>query len=218
MDTNRREIECACDEATSIGAHFDAKVRRGGPSGGLHKATQGLLELLGDPSGRSILELGSGRGGFLLKVLRDGAARATGVELSAASLDDAHSRLDEAGFGERAALIVGDAATLALAPHDWVVLDRVICCYPDADTLVANSSGAALKLYAFSVPDSRGWRGFAARLSRALDNGWNRFRGRPCTTFVHDLNGVERALRAAGFERRAQSHRGLWYLGVFERR
>ncbi len=219
QDRRPNEIGCACDIGTSIGAHFDAKVRRMGTDGQgtLHAATKGLLELLPDPAGHSVLELGSGRGGLLARVLARGAARVTGVELSAASVEAARARLDEAGAGDRATLIVGDAAIETLAPHDWVVLDRVICCYPDADGLLANSAPAARTVYAFSVPDSRGFRGIASRLSRAIDNGWNRFRQRPCTTYVHDLHRIDRRLRDAGFVRQAEARTGLWYLAVYAR-
>jgi hypothetical protein len=121
------------------------------------------------------------------------------------------------GLSERASLTVGDAAEAPLEPHDWVVLDRVICCYPDADKLLANSIPAARRRYAFSVPNSRGWRGVAARASRRLDNGWNGLLGRACTTFVHDLDRIERTLRESGFERHATDTRGLWFIAVYER-
>ena len=31
---------------------------------------------------------------------------------------------------------MGDGASVRLVPHDWVVLDRVLCCYPDLDRLL----------------------------------------------------------------------------------
>jgi hypothetical protein len=83
------DIECACDAGASIGAHFDHKVRRlpADANGALHGATRALLDLLGDPRDRTVLELGAGRGGMLVEVLRSGAASVTGVELSAASTE-----------------------------------------------------------------------------------------------------------------------------------
>jgi hypothetical protein len=97
------------------------------------------------------------------------------------------------------------------------VLDRVICCYPNAAALLANSAVAARSRYAFSVPDSRGLRGLAARASRMLDNRWNPFRGRRCPTFVHDLDPIEQTLLDAGFVPYGHTPRGLWYIAVFER-
>jgi magnesium-protoporphyrin O-methyltransferase len=214
---------CACDEEPSIGArigaHFDSKVTRAGPGGGssLHTTTRSLLGLLGDPTGRTVLELGCGKGGLMVELLRAGAAGTDGVELSSASLEIARDRLAGLGLADKAGLTLGDAAEAALDLHDWVVLDRVICCYPDADRLLANSIPAARRRYAFSVPNSRGWRGLAARASRRLDNGWNGLRGRACATFVHDLDRIDRTLRSAGLERRAAETRGLWYVAVYER-
>lgn len=206
--------------AANIGAHFDAKIRRSGPGSApvaLHQTTQALIDLLGDPTGQSVLELGCGWGGLMLELLRAGAAHATGVELSAASIEQARARFEAAGLAARSSLRVGDGATAPLEPHDWVVLDRVICCYPDAAGLLANSMPATRRLFAFSVPNSRGLHGLAARTSRLLDNSWNLLMRRPCTTFVHDLGSIERTLRAAGFSRRAQATRGLWYIAVYER-
>jgi magnesium-protoporphyrin O-methyltransferase len=173
---------------------------------------------MGDPTERTLLEIGCGRGGLLLELLRSGAAGASGLDLSRASVDQARARFATVGLADRVTLQVGDGAKVPLEPHDWVVLDRAICCYPDADGLVANSIPAARKLFAFSVPNSRGWRGLAARIGRQLDNGWNGLCGRSCKTFVHDLGRLDRTLTAAGFSLRGQGTRGLWYVAVYERR
>lgn len=210
---------CDCDSRSPIGAHFDAKIRRGpaNASAPLHFTTRGLLELLPSPAGRTVLEVGCGRGGLLAELLRSGAAAASGVDLSGASIEVAKSRLTDEDLADRASLTVGDGAELELDVHDWVVLDRVICCYPDADALLANSSRAAGSIFAFSVPDSRGWRGAAARASRWLDNTWNALQRRRCSTFVHDLGRIDRALTVAGLRRRARARHGLWYVAVYER-
>jgi SAM-dependent methyltransferase len=223
-DGDRDGPGCACDLEASIGArigaHFDSKVNRAGAGAGssLHATTQSLLGLLGDPTDRTVLELGCGRGGLMVELLRAGAARVSGVELSRASIERARERFATSGLADRVTLAVGDGAEAALDPADWVVLDRVICCYPDADKLLANSIPAARRRYAFSVPNSRGLRGLAARASRLVDNGWNGLRGRSCTTFVHDLDRIDRTLRSAGFELSDSTTQGLWYVAVYERR
>ena len=210
---------CACDAAPSISAHFDAKVRRmgSGATGTPHATTRALLDLLGDANGHTVLELGAGRGGLLLEVMRNGAARVTGIELSEASLAVARQRIADDGYADRADLVVGDGAAVPLEPHDWVVLDRVICCYPGADALVAHSAGAARQRYAFAVPDSGGWRGVASRIARLVDNSWNSLMRRPCTTFVHDLERIDGILRGAGLVPSATARRGLWHVAVYER-
>ena len=170
-----------------------------------------------DPTGRTVLELGCGRGGLLVQLVQAGAMRATGVDLSPASIDAAGKRFEQAGLSERASLSVGDAARVPLEPHDWVSLDRVICCYPDVERLMANTLPAARHLYAFTVPTSRGWRGVVARLDEWFENGWNQLRGQPCPGYVHDLDLIEKRLATAGFRPRHRDRQRLWHIAIYER-
>lgn len=169
------------------------------------------------PSGRSVLELGCGPGAMLTELLLAGAERATGVDLSEKTLAEARDRVQEAGVADRASLSVGDAAHLPLVSHDWVVLDKVICCYPDADALLANSIGAARHLYAFAVPSSYGWRGIVARIGFALENATLAVLGRPCPGYVHDVRLIEGQLRGAGFRPSYRGTSHTWHIAVFER-
>jgi SAM-dependent methyltransferase len=169
------------------------------------------------PSGRSVLELGCGPGAMLTELLLAGADRATGVDLSEKTLAEARDRLEEAGVADRASLSVGDGAHIPLAPHDWVVLDKVICCYPDVDALLTNSIGAARHLYGFAVPASYGWRGIVARIGFALENVTLALLGRPCPGYVHDVRLIEERLRGAGFRPSYRGTSHTWEIAVFER-
>ena len=214
--------EGACPSDIRIARHFDAKVAERlakcqDPSLvpiSLH-LRDALLYL--DPTGRTVLELGCGRGGLLLELVRAGVARATGVDLSPASIDAARSRFKEAQLAERARLLVGDGARVPLEPHDWVILDRVMCCYADVERLLANTLPAARHIYAFTVPTSRGWRGLAARLEDWFENAWNTLRGRPCPGYVHNLDLIEERLAMAGFRLRYRDRQRLWHMAVYER-
>lgn len=182
--------------------------------------TGGLLDMLGDDAESNrptLLELGCGSGALTVALLERGAARADGVDLSSESVATARRRADGAGVGERAQFQVGDGSEVAVEPHDWVVLDRVICCYGRLDRLLANSIGAAGRRYAFSVPRDRGWQGLANRLIVTVENATNRFRGRPCPGYVHPIRKIERRLTAAGFARLRDRRIGLWYAAVWER-
>ena len=214
--------ECACPTDSRIARHFDAKVAERlatGQDPGLVAVSQrfrdALLSL--DPTGRTVLELGCGRGGLLLGLVQAGAARATGVDLSPASIDVARDRFERAQLSDRAELSVGDAARVPLEAHDWVILDRVICCYADVERLVANTLPAARQLYAFTVPTSRGWRGAIARLDEWFENAWNTLHGRPCPGYVHDLDRIEERLVDAGFRLRHRDRQRLWHIAVYER-
>lgn len=214
--------ECECPTDSRIARYFDAKVAERlaqcqdpGPVAVSERLSDALLSL--DPTGKTVLELGCGRGVLLLGLVQAGVARATGVDLSPAGIAAARDRFEQAQLSERADLSVGDAARVSLEPHDWVILDRVMCCYPDVERLLANTLPAARQIYAFTVPTSRGWRGVIARLEEWFENAWNTLRGQPCPGYVHNLDLIEERLASAGFRLRHRDRQRLWHIAVYER-
>ena len=110
---------------------------------------------------------------------------------------------------------------MRLDPHDVVLLNRVLCCYPDVDSLLDNSLSAARSVYAFTAPPSVGLAGFFARAETRMANAWFRIRDRKFRGFqvyVHDLEAVDRRVREAGFLPVIKGRRRLvWHLAVYER-
>jgi SAM-dependent methyltransferase len=213
--------ECACPTDSRIARHFDVKVAERlakGQDPGLVPVSERLRDALLslEPAGRTVLELGCGRGGLLLALAQAGLKGATGVDLSPASIDAARKRFEQAHLSDRVRLSVGDAARVPLESHDWVILDRVMCCYPDIERLLANTLPAARQIYAFTVPSSRGWRGVIARIDEWLENAWNSIRGRPCPGYVHDLDLIEERLTVAGFRLLHRDHQRLWHIAIYE--
>ena len=222
LQPDSKEQDCACPTDARIARHFDAKLaeRRSSCEDPVlvpvsERLKGALLSL--DPTGKTVLELGCGRGGLLLELVQAGAARATGVDLSPAGIDAALDRFAQDQLSDRVHLSVGDAAHVPLEPHDWVILDRVMCCYPDIEGLLANTLPAARHLYAFTVPTSRGWRGVAARLEEGFENAWNTLRGQSCPGYVHNLDRIEQRLVTAGFRLRHRDRQRLWHIAVYER-
>lgn len=177
-----------------------------------------LLDLMRDAPTRrpSVLELGCGTGGLSVALLEMGALRATGIDLSATSVDVARRRAASAGHGDRATFQVGNAAEAPAERHDWVVLDRVICCYGDVDRLVGRAVDLARDRIGVSLPESRGWRGLVNRPLWAIEYLWDRMHG-GCRGYVHDLRRIERRFADAGFRRSGMARAGLWYIGVYDR-
>lgn len=216
------EPDC-CPAASTIEQHFDRKTAwriAAGELPGLVSVSERLREALLPlgATGRTVLELGCGRGALLLQLVQAGVPKARGIDLSSASIAEAQRGFDRAGLSDAVELSVGDGARVTLEPHDWVVLDRVMCCYPDIDRLLRNSIPAARSVYAFTVPESRGWRGLLSRMEEWFENIWNNVRGCPCPGYVHDIGAIERTLESAGFRRTYLGRVRLWHIGVFERR
>lgn len=195
-----------------------ARGRRARP-GSVRGLSRTLLDLLGRQriAGRTVLEVGCGLGGLTLASASRGAERATGVDLSPVAIREASRLAAEAGLADRVTFAVGDGSRMDLAPHDVVVLDKVICCYPDVDALLDNSLRAARLAYGFVVPFSSGWRGVLARAGIAGENGLRRMRKQPFRAFVHDIDRIEARIAEAGLKRVATAGRFVWYLAVYTR-
>lgn len=165
----------------------------------------------------TVLELGCGSGALAVALVKRGAARVRGIDMSPGMLAVAVRRAEAAGIADQASFGVGDGATAELEPADWVVLDRAICCYPDLERLVGNAVGAARSRVAFSVPTSRGWRGVMNRVLWFIGDMPAYLLRRSCPTFVHDIGRIERVLASAGFARLREDRMGLWHGAVWER-
>lgn len=185
--------------------------------------TRDLLKALG-PSrleGRTVLDLGCGTGDLALATLARGATRATGIDLGPGAIEDAQALARDRLVEDRSTFTVGDAAKVRLDPHDVVVLNRVLCCYPDIDALLESSLSVATSVYAFTAPPSAGLSGTFARAETRLANLWFRVREKKFRGFrvhVHDLKAVDRRVRDAGFRPIVEGRRRLvWHLAIYER-
>jgi len=164
----------------------------------------------------SVLDIGCGTGYLHQRLLQAGAASAVGVDLSAKMLMEARARARQQGLAERTDYREGDFVELAdaLRPADIVILDKVICCYPDAETLVQRSARMARRVYAFTVPRDRRtvrFAMFAGRMLLALIRC--RFR-----SYLHDLKAIDRGLTALGFARAFEESTFAWRTRVYARR
>jgi SAM-dependent methyltransferase len=205
------------ERAEEIGQHFDERFQDWEPVG--PAATDLLFSWLRDEglAGSTIMDVGCGTGELILRALEAGATQATGADLSSEAIAMASTLVAEAGLADRADLWVGDAAVEDLDPHDVVVLDKVICCYPDADALIARSTSAARRIYAFVLPESTGVWGLFARARWFVIGLWDRLQGGTLPRFIHSRTDVERKVMAAGFRPLHTGRDFVWFVGVYTR-
>ena len=127
------------------------------------KTTAALVAALEEAGlrGRTVLDVGCGSGDLALASIARGAERATGFDLGPGAIREARSLAADRGLSERTVFAIGDGAEIALPPADVVSLNRVLCCYPHVDALLANTLGAAGSVYGFTAPHDRGAIGLA---------------------------------------------------------
>lgn len=190
------------------------RYRRRGP----RKTTRQLLEALRERGldRGSVLDIGGGVGVIEHELLAGGASRAHGVDASRAYLRAAREEAERRGHADRLEQHAGDFVELAdqVEPADVVTLDRVICCYPEVESLVSLSAAHARRLYGVVYPrDNR-----AVRAVFRLINLMMRLRpGCDFQAYVHPTARVEELVRESGLKRVFLKHSGGWQVAVYVR-
>lgn len=189
------------------------RYRRKGPV----KSTRLLLELLksSDLRGATLLDVGGGVGILQHELVAAGVQRTWDVDASTSYLAVARAEAERRGYADRAAYLHGDFVELApqVSDADIVTLDRVVCCYPNADALVGLSAARARRLYGLVLPREKWW----FRTLATLGNLVLRVARNPYRMYVHPAARLEGLLRRQGFRRRDGRRTVLWNVLLFER-
>lgn len=163
--------------------------------------------------GASVLDVGCGVGAIGLSALRHGAAEAHLVDVSRDYVRAAEELAAHLGVERQVTAQLGDAAELDLPHADLVVLDRVVCCYPEAESLLTRLAGLSRERLVYSYPSPTPWM----RLGRRLLNGamWlsrNRYR-----FYLHDPDRLLAAACRRGHRPVDERSFGVWRLVRLER-
>ena len=169
----------------------------------------------GGIDGSTVLEIGGGVGALQLELLRSGAARAVSVELSAEWERAASELARELELEDRIERRLADAVVGAdsLPPADVVVMNRVVCCYPDPDALMAVASERARSVLVVSFPRDRA----LVRLVNRGANVWMALRRIDFRSFVHPEQRIEEAARRHGLRPGSDHRMFAWRAVAFVR-
>lgn len=163
----------------------------------------------------TLLDIGCGVGYLHQHLLEQGAARVTGIDLAEGAIAQARAAAERRGLAGRADYRVADFVEIAaeLPAADVVILDKVICCYPDAEPLVRESLARTRRAYAYTMPRDR-WltRVGVAAVAAAL-----RLFGSPFRSYVHDPREIEGWIAEQGLVERYRNETSLWLTRVFVR-
>ncbi len=207
---NAYEVEFSRDYARSTAQRY---VRHG-----LTKLAGRMVEFLETRGieGASILEIGGGVGYLCIDLLRRGAATATNLDLSPNYEEEARELVTRYGLAGRLARLQLDIAQNpdAVSPADVVILNRVVCCYPDYAGLLSAAGSHARSLLVMSYPTANP----LTRLWLRMENWSNVVRGREFRAYLHDPAAMIGIHERNGL-RLVMDHQGpTWSIAGFERR
>ena len=165
--------------------------------------------------GQHLLDVGGGIGVVICELADSRIASAAIVEASPAYLEVARREVG-LKYGSRSTqFIPGDFAAIAgtLPDADVVTLDRVVCCYPDAEVLLGAAAARTRQVLAFTYPRDRWY----VRTMFALGNFWLWLTGKKFRAFVHAPKRMAAVLENAGLVRATQRETLVWMLDLYQR-
>ena len=209
---------CKPDDYDKI---FDEKKARSKASDYARKGLSGHAPRIAqfvrakNPPGYTLLEIGGGIGDLQLELLKAGAARVTNVELATQYESVASGLIRDRGLEGRVQRRLGDFVREAdtIPGADVVVMNRVVCCYPDADALVGAAADHARRFLVMTFPVDRWW----TRLGLALGNICFAIRSDGFRAYVHSTSAVLATAQRHGLRPVEHSRGFIWQLIALER-
>jgi magnesium-protoporphyrin O-methyltransferase len=213
-------MSCCCPHdrsASRLFSWFTPSYCRRFKKRGLERSQRQLLAALEQVGfeGASLLEIGCGVGHFHQTLLERGASSAVGIDLAPGMIDAARAWAVERGLGARTDYRVGDFMGQAQEQEaaDVVLLDKVLCCYPDARGLVRRSLARTRRVYAVTYP-RRCWY---VRLGLSLGSFALWLVRSDFRVYLHDPRGIEGWIRDAGFEKCHAACTWVWVTQIYQR-
>ena len=212
-------MSCPCCRPEAYGAVFSEKGARRAlrryRKRGLDRLSSRMASMVraqGVPA--TVLEAGGGIGALGIELLEAGAARATNVELSPEYESAARELARERGVEDRVERRIGDFVTEdGVGPADAVVMNRVVCCYPNYEALVGSAADRARRLLVFSFPREN----LVVRAGFGVMNLWLRLSRSEFRGFVHSVDAMLQVAEDHGL-RPVAHHRGVfWQLAALQR-
>lgn len=211
-------MNCCCPHSNSANRFFSffaGRYRKRFEKKGFEPSQKQLLEGLEQAGYQDakILEIGSGVGHLHQTLLERGAESAIGVDLASKMIEEARHWAQERGLAEKTDYVEGDFMEIrdSLPDVEVTVLDKVVCCYPDADGLVHSSLAKTSRVYALTYPRDR-WYVRAMMGLVALGMKIIRSDFRP---YVHAPESIEKWITQAGFDKNYQNQNMVWLTQVY---
>jgi hypothetical protein len=165
--------------------------------------------------GRTLLEVGGGVGAIQIELLKAGVTRAVSVELTPTYEQAALELLREAGLENRVERRVLDFArsSAGFEVADIVIMNRVICCYPDMPVLAGAAAERTGEVLVMSFPKETWW----TRMILAFGNLALRVTRRQFQVFIHPPDQILAEARRHGLHNAVDLPGLFWQIVAVQR-
>jgi magnesium-protoporphyrin O-methyltransferase len=206
-----------CEPTNRFFSRWSKRYAKSFRKSGLDKTQRYLLEGVrkGPFASKEILDIGCGVGALHMTLILEGAAAATGIDVSEGMLQQAKILAEENHLEGKTRYVLGDFVEESgmMKEADITFLDKVVCCYEDYGALIKCSTAKTKTVYALSHPKKSLLMESIFKLQIAV---LKLFRG-SFHPFWHDWNDVHRIILGQGFELMYSNSTIAWQVLVYKR-
>ena len=212
------ELKAKDDFFSKRAMHYDKRFHKKG----VDKTQQFLLEGIttamnnGKRSASTVMEIGCGIGGLLLTMLGKGLNYAIGVDASEGMLEKAKQNAAEMNFKDKTLFLHRDFVDVEpeLNPADIVILDKVLCCDSNPQSLIKKSTAKTKAIYAVSFPRDH----LLVRLFVKAGIAITKIFPVKFTPFYHEPTDIQRWIEDANFVLSCACNTFFWQVQVYTRK
>ena len=207
---------CGADQLFDLkGAKKELKkYRKKGPG----KTTKRLINLLFKDGvmDLTLLDIGGGIGTIQWAFLKNGGRSTVNVDASGGYISVARSYAEEQGYIKKANFVKGDFVDIAedIPESDFLALDKVICCYPDYKSLIAESLKKCKRSIGLTYP----FGGIISKIITNLSRIYFYLKKNPFRTYIHNPTEVKQFILDHGFEITEKTTSFPWHVQVYRKK
>lgn len=206
-----------CEGANRFFSRFSKRYAKQFRRKGLEKIQKHLLEgvRLEPVEGRRILDIGCGVGALHLTLLQEGASHAVGIDAAEGMIERARQFARELGLAGKAEHVLGDFVehTDSIREADITLMDKVLCCYADVESLVRSAAAKTQSILAITHPHDH----FFVRSFCKCEIAVLKFFNAKFHPFWHDWNMVDAMIRSLDFQPVYSTATFVWEARVYRR-
>lgn len=183
---------------------------------GLSKEAKGLYDFLKPRvHGLSVLDVGCGIGSLVMELVKAGATKSLGVDVSQAYITGARALREKNGINSLEFKIIDFIEQeKELENKDIVISDKVVCCVPDLESFVKATASHARSWYGIIYPR----RNIISRFVVRIVNFFIQFTKKKGFHFyLHPVKEMNSLIENQGFKRVSKENTIIWEIAVFER-
>jgi magnesium-protoporphyrin O-methyltransferase len=185
---------------------------------GYKHSSRPLFKLLDglDVDGCSLLDVGGGIGAIAFELFKRGLAHAVHNDIAPAYVQTFLAEASRRKLLDHVTSYEGDFTMLHhnIPNADIVTLDKVICCYPEYEDLVRQSSAKAGRWYVINLPREH----WLVRIGMRIDFYLTKWRtGKAFPTYFHPVSKIVEYLERTGFRKSGQVFQREWTALIFQR-